>query len=311
MQKYWRFVRITSGADDLECIESALNSLGALGTAADLVGLHAGSPVTVTGYFEADETEEDLKVRLGEELSRAGVRPAGVEDVSWGVLESEDWLSRWKERWSPTVTEHLVIAAPWHEVAAGHRTVLRIEPGMAFGTGTHETTRLCLGGIERHIHGNRSFLDVGTGTGILAIAAYRLWHDSREQLAAKANAGVKEIAVAKDAGRPCEVRACDVDSEAVGIARANAVANHAGDIRFFEGSVTASTPRSDIVCANLTAGIITSLLPLLFEKARKRLLLSGILVKQGAAIRQDLRNLGSVEIGEHRDGDWIMFSAGK
>ena len=81
-------------------------------------------------------------------------------------------MAEWKKNSQPVeVGERFIIAPPWTELSNAHnRIVIRIEPGMAFGTGTHETTRLCLDAIEKYFAGG-SFLDVGTGTGILAIAA--------------------------------------------------------------------------------------------------------------------------------------------
>ena len=127
-----------------------------------------------------------------------------------------------------------MIAPPWSNLPETHdRIVIRIEPGMAFGTGTHETTRLCLQAIEKHFAGG-SFLDVGTGTGILAIAAAKLFPESR-------------------------IDACDTDEMAITIARENADANGVSNqIDFRVGSIDDSTASADLVCANLTADVISS-----------------------------------------------------
>ena len=107
---------------------------------------------------------------------------------------------------------------------------------MAFGTGTHETTRLCLKAIEKHFRGG-SFLDVGTGTGILAIAAARMFPQAR-------------------------IEGCDIDSEAIEIAKENAHLNDAAEhIAFSIGSVDEQTASASLVCANLTAPVIVDLLP--------------------------------------------------
>ena len=96
--------------------------------------------------------------------------------MSLREVADEDWLGEWKKSWQPVaVGERFLIAPPWSVIDdARDRIVIRIEPGMAFGTGTHETTRLCLSAIEEYFAGE-SFLDVGTGTGILAIAAAKLF----------------------------------------------------------------------------------------------------------------------------------------
>jgi ribosomal protein L11 methyltransferase len=154
---------------------------------------------------------------------------------------------------------------------------------MAFGTGTHETTRLCLAAIEKHFAGG-SFLDVGTGTGILAIAAARLFPDAR-------------------------VEAVDNDAQAVGIAAENARLNGVADnIEFQAGSVDETTASADLVCANLTADVIGSILPQLVGASCGRLVLSGILDVQLETVRTRLHECGlSDPIEIMSDGEWIAL----
>ena len=123
-------------------------------------------------------------------------------------VAERDWLEEWKQNWQPVEIGRFIIAPPWSNLDEMHdRLIIRIEPGMAFGTGTHETTRLCLDAIQKHFAGG-SFLDVGTGTGILAIAAAKLFPEAH-------------------------IEACDTDETAIEIARENAAANGvAGADRF-------------------------------------------------------------------------------
>ncbi|MCA1573675.1 MAG: 50S ribosomal protein L11 methyltransferase [Acidobacteria bacterium] len=161
--------------------------------------------------------------------------------------------------------------------------VIRIEPGMAFGTGTHETTRLCLSAIEKHFDGG-SFLDVGTGTGILALAAARLFPEAR-------------------------VEACDTDAKAVGIAEGNAQLNGVSDTVFRVGSVEEGrTASADCVCANLTAELITQILPSLIGATCGRLILSGILDSQRDTVLTRLQELGVSEAPEvTSEGEWVCI----
>jgi ribosomal protein L11 methyltransferase len=154
---------------------------------------------------------------------------------------------------------------------------------MAFGTGTHETTRLCLAAIERYFSGN-GFLDVGTGTGILAIAAAKLSTDAI-------------------------ITACDIDDEAVEIARANATANGVGNrINFLVGSIDDITGSADLVCANLTADVIIPLLPSLTALTCGRLVLSGILETQKDAVVERLSECGVSDVEITQDGEWVAIS---
>src|SRR2546423_14292765 len=89
-------------------------------------------------------------------------------------VEERDWLAEWKKGWRAVEVGRFVVAPPWSDVPDDEaRIVIRVEPGMAFGTGTHETTRLCLAAIEKYFRGG-GFLDGGAGTGILALAAPEL-----------------------------------------------------------------------------------------------------------------------------------------
>ena len=192
-------------------------------------------------------------------------------------------LEEWKHIWQPVEVGRFVIAPPWSDIANTHdRIVIRIDPGMAFGTGTHETTRLCLQAIEKHLSGN-SFLDVGTGTGILAIAAAKLSPQAR-------------------------VEACDTDDMAVTIARENAAANGVLDrIEFRTGSIDDSTASADLVCANLTADVIVRLMPTLVGLTCGKLILSGILETQVEMVEAALHDCGISDVEVTQDGEWVAL----
>lgn len=260
-----------------EAVEYALMEAGALGTETT-----DGNDklVQVTAYFEQTPEREKVRAELAEALRIYNLPSPSVREIQVRSVENEDWLGEWKKGWQPVEVGNFIIAPPWSVIDAEDRIVIRVEPGMAFGTGTHETTRLCLAAIEKYYEGE-SFLDVGTGTGILAIAAAKLDSDGR-------------------------IEGCDIDPQAVEIARENAMLNGVGDrIQFHVGSVEDTTASADFVCANLTADVIVRLLPLLLGATCGRLLLSGILDTQVDQVVQQLQQNGlsqPMEILE--DGEW-------
>ena len=276
----WYALDVRCSEGGREAAGYALMEAGALGTeerAAD-DGL-----VEVAGYFEAEPGVEQVRGALLDALRVYGLTSSDLREVRLREVEGRDWLAEWKRNWKPVEVGRFVVAPPWSEVPEGGRVVIRVEPGMAFGTGTHETTRLCLAAVEKHFRGG-SFLDVGTGTGVLAIAAAKLDPQAR-------------------------VEACDTDPLAVTVAEENARLNGvAGRISFRVGSVDDATPSADLVCANLTADVILTLLPALLGATCGRLVLSGILGTQAAQVGARLIELGAAGYELASDGEWVAIT---
>ncbi len=261
MNMVWHELEISLEPSAREAVEYALMEAGALGTVT--------TDTTVIAYFSEIPDRESVRSELLDALRIYNLPSSSVRDMTLREVENRDWLEEWKKNWQPVEIGRFIIAPPWTDLSDTHeRIVIRIEPGMAFGTGTHETTRLCLAAIEKHFEGG-SFLDVGTGTGILAIAAAKMFPDAR-------------------------VEACDTDADAIEIARANATANNV-HIEFRVGSVEETT--ADLVCANLTADVIRKILPKLI--GAKKLILSGILETQIEQIATE----GEIT----QDGEWIAI----
>jgi ribosomal protein L11 methyltransferase len=271
----------TQGAG--EAVEYALMEAGALGTEGDVSASPDGL-VRVTAYFERPPEVERVRAALGEALKVYGLASSDVREMKFREVEGRDWLAEWKKGWRPVEVGRFVVAPPWSELGdESGRVVIRVEPGMAFGTGTHETTRLCLAAIEKHFRGG-SFLDVGTGTGVLAIAAAKLDPSAR-------------------------VEACDTDPLAVSVAEENARLNGVAErIDFRVGTVEDATASADLVCANLTADVILPLLPALLGATCGRLVLSGILDVQAAQVAARLNELGVGEYELERDGEWVALT---
>lgn len=271
----WYALDLTVEAAALEATAYALMEAGALGT-------ETNEPI-VSAYFDRLPNREHVRAELAEALCIYELPSSSVRDMQLREVLNRDWLNEWKKEWQPVEIGRLIIAPPWSEIQpAQDRVVVRIEPGMAFGTGTHETTRLCLKAILRFFKGG-SFLDVGTGTGILAIAAAKLFPDA-------------------------QITACDTDASAIEIARENARLNKAEQIDFREGSLADVALSADFVCANLTADVITSMLPELLSATCGRLVLSGILDTQADAIIAQLPNQEtSGNLVVLRDGEWVAL----
>jgi ribosomal protein L11 methyltransferase len=282
----WFALEITALSDASEAVEFALNELDALGTEINNLGVKSAETLTVIGYFNEKPDDEALQNALAESLRIYNFAENSIVKIVWREVENQDWLAEWKKHWRPTETEKFIIAPNWETIENAEKIVIRIEPSMAFGTGTHETTRLCLKAIEENFQSEMSFLDVGTGTGILAIAAAKI-QGKRQKVKGK-------------------IVGCDTDFDSIKIARENAETNGVADlIDFYVGSISGETPAFDFVCANLTADVIAPILSLLIEKSKRILVLSGILREQEDLIVSELKKFQITNYKIETDGEWI------
>lgn len=282
----WFAVSATIAPEYAEAVESAFNALDSLGSKIDLIEKPGEGLCTVTAYFSTEPGDDVVEAEL-----KLTARANGLsEDVDFSirrdVIPDQDWLAEWKKHWEPVTIGRFIIAAPWHHVDADEKTIIRIEPNMAFGTGTHETTQLCLAAIDQYYCAGMSFFDVGTGTGLLAIAA------------------------ASMAGPDATLSAVDIDPLAIDIARSNAEINGFDRrITFQTGPVDAVSGAFDFVCANLTADVIAPILPRLLERSRFLLVLSGILSEQEGAVSQAIPQ--DLNTTVTRAGEWIALAIRK
>jgi len=276
----WQALDVDIESPAQEAVEYALMEAGALGTETNT---NQDGLLRIVAYFESIPDRERIRNELVDALRIYSLPSSSVRDINVREVVDRDWLEEWKKSWQPVQVGRFIIAPPWAKVdQAVNQLVIRIEPGMAFGTGTHETTRLCLAAIEKYDEGG-SFLDVGTGTGILAIAAAKLFPSST-------------------------IEACDTDADAVAIATENAKANDVGEsINFRVGSVDDSSASADVVIANLTADVILPMLATLVRLTCRRLILSGILDTQINLIRSGLLALGLNNFEITQDGEWVCF----
>ncbi|QUL53647.1 50S ribosomal protein L11 methyltransferase [Paenibacillus tritici] len=133
----------------------------------------------IKGYYAESEAMDEIVAELTprvEELRAFGIDP-GLAQISWKTVDEEEWAHAWKQYFKPLrVSERLTIKPTWEEYtpASAAEKIIEIDPGMAFGTGTHPTTALCLRALEKHIVSGDEVIDVGTGSGILAVGAVLL-----------------------------------------------------------------------------------------------------------------------------------------
>lgn len=258
---------------------------------------------TVTVYTETLEEAESIRRKLQDWMPAVRNRLAsGVygENLNGDSLGSgkirltlrgdEEWKDKWKAYFKPTkITEHIVVCPSWeeYEPASDEEVVISIDPGMAFGTGTHETTALTTLLMEKYLKPGEKVLDVGCGSGILSIIAARL-----------------------GASR---VLGIDIDDEAVTASEENGELNGVMDIaRFQIGDLTEGVDfQADVVVANLLTHLVLRLSPDIPKHMLPggRYVTSGILVEQEASVVQALEELGFTVLETAEKGDWCCIAA--
>jgi len=281
----WHLLIISVAREGEEFASSVLFDLGTTG----IVTLEERSnEIKLGAYFSANRKPEEIILAVGAEFARAGLEQMLFE-VSATEIIDQDWMQKWKEGFDPVIVgERLIIAPSWKLPEVNNeRVVIEIDPGMAFGTGTHETTRMCLEAIEAFWKGGH-LLDVGTGTGILAIAAARLVPGSR-------------------------VTAIDIDPLAVEVARENAEINKTStQVEIAEGVPRDFAGRNfDMVVANLTSEVIIDLMADLAGtlKGSGTLILSGILIEHKPDVERSINQSGLTIIKRREMGEWCSLVA--
>ena len=249
--------------------------------------------VTIKSYFDSNQDMERNLSQIKEYLAELALDyPSFLPvDPVVSTVHTEDWSSSWKAHFKPLkVGRRLLIAPTWEETTpAPDDILLRIDPGMAFGTGGHETTRLCLELLERimddlPILAVPDVLDLGTGSGILAMAAVKL-----------------------GAGR---VLALDIDPDAVEVARENIAVNGLEEsIELGTTPLEAVDGEFDIILANILAEELVRLAPDLSRRLKMggRVILSGILAEKEGLVRKGFKNEPLVYQETVHDGEWVAL----
>ncbi len=255
------------------------------------VRVRAFFPELEDGFRTADgpSAAEALSARAAERIAAIGAfLPVGKGTLSISYVADEDWANGWKKHYHPLrLSPRVVVRPTWEDYAAAPgETVVALDPGSAFGTGAHETTALCVERIDALLRPGDAVLDLGCGSGILAIVA------------AKLGAG--------------SVEAIDIDPLAVGVAAANCTAN-AVDADVHAGVLDdARRPRYDLLVANIIADVIAALAADVPARLAPggRFIASGIIAEKAGKVRDACAAAGLVLRGEHRRNDWCAFVYG-
>lgn len=249
----------------------------------------------------ADRTVGAVSIYIPEERNPAESvafikeRLAGIRyEMTLSGMKEEDWANSWKQYYKPVRIGHRLIVVPtWESYEEQpNDLVLRMDPGMAFGTGTHETTRLCATLLEENLSQGARVLDVGTGSGILAIAAAKLG--------------------------AATVNAYDIDPVAVRVARENCEVNGCGNVTCDVSDLLKQVDRSqggyDFVCANIVADILVRMAPDIaaYMKRGGKIAVSGVIDTQAERVRTALSDGGLTHLLTVAENDWnaMLFVRG-
>lgn len=258
--------------------------------------------VTRVKFYVTDDEDgryhlEDVTAGLEGFRQRVGM-DAGTLAVSTVTLREEDWSSNWKKYYQPfPVGERLYVVPEWmrgEDVPDG-RTPLYLNPGLIFGTGSHGTTRLCLEGVEKYVETDDNVLDLGTGSGILAIAALCL--------------GAKTA------------KGCDIDPKASRVAAENASFNGIGEeFEVYAGDIISDTEmqaklagKYDLVLANIIADVIIPLTDVVgqFLADDGIFLTSGIIEHRAEDVEAALLRNGFAILETRRKDGWVAYTCKK
>ena len=310
MDGTWIEVRVITKSEALEPISGIFYSLDCKGVAIedpeDILGReqgpltwdfadinvleHKGKVAVVKAYFAEEDNIEDVLQYVNErltELKEMGL-DLGEAKVEHEKMHEEDWANTWKQYYKPSkVGEKIVVKPIWEEYEAkDEELVVELDPGMAFGTGTHETTRMCIQALERYVKEESTVFDVGCGSGILAIAAAKL--------GAKLAVGV------------------DLDPVAVESSIENVGYNNLNNIEILHGNlVEVIDGKADIVVANILAEIIC----ILTDDVKRVLKDGGVFITSGIIhdrvdmVCEKLELTGFEVIEKNRDGEWNCIVA--
>lgn len=308
----WTEVSIHTSQEAVEAISSLLHEAGAGGVViedpemlsrewdrpyGEIVELSASDfpeeGVLVKGYILLEESPEALLHNLRESILdlKAFGLDVGIATIVSREVDEDDWAKAWKKYYKPVrVSDHVTVSPSWevYEAEADEK-VIRLDPGMAFGTGTHPTTVLCIRALEKVIQGGENVIDVGCGTGVLSIAAAKLGASS--------------------------ILALDLDQVAVESATLNVGMNEVSDqvtvrkndlLHGIEGQY-------DLVVANILAEVIVTFVDQVAERLKSggTYITAGIISNKADMVKEALEKDGLPVVETFHEEDWVAFISKK
>ena len=306
----WNEIKLVMKEKDIELLEGILYTLDVKGISLedpkDILGREQG-PLTwdfadlnifeydqdhavMKAYFNIDEdieaTISEIKEKI--EVARKNDLPIDDVEITSHEVHEEDWANEWKKYYKPLKVGHRFVIKPlWEDyVAKEGEIILHMDPGMAFGTGTHETTRMCLEAIEEELRQGDRVFDIGTGSGILAISAAKL--------------GASEVV------------GVDLDVVAVHSARENVAHNQLENVQILKGNLLDVVEgKADLVVANIIAEVIKFITAdvKIALKVGGIFISSGIIKEKEDLVKEELLLHGFIIKAVKREGEWVCITS--
>lgn len=305
----WLEVSVNTHSESVEVVSSILIELGSKGVSIEdpqdyyqltdeqlewlkvqQKDLYETDTVIVKGYFQPSQWSKDSDVLLHEKIEEIKVYGLQTGPLSVQVKEvgEEDWANAWKQYYFPVrVTRFLTVVPSWvdYEKEQDDELLIELDPGLAFGTGTHPTTQLSLTTLEQTIRGNESVLDVGTGSGVLSIAS-------------------KLLGASK-------VTAFDIDEMATRVAKENIALNPTiGEIEVYENNLLVGVDqKSDLIVANILAEILLQMPEDAYRNLKDdgSLILSGIIESKANEVKEAYEKAGFTLVERMIMREWNCF----
>lgn len=248
---------------------------------------------TLRVFLNQDENYENMSFKISnllekqkEVLKMRGFdeKELGSWDFSLEEKENQDWSQKWKEKWNVThITDKITVVPSWIEYSPKpDEIIITLDPGCAFGTGTHQTTQLCMKALEKYMNPQVKVADIGTGSGILAILAMKLGAS--------------------------EAYGCDIDDTVIEVCYQNAKVNNV-ECKFELNTADKLNEKYDFICANILHNVLAEIMPDLKKlmKDNAKLALSGILDEKKDVVLDAIKDNGLKIIDTISQDQWVSF----